>query len=79
MEKTFIGVRDVDGETFRKFRALAIGRKIKLGEALTDAMQKAIQEENSKPKKMRLPKVKPFNWGKGTENTSKEVDKILYG
>ena len=26
-----------------------------------------------------LLKVKPFDWGKGTERTSKEIDEILYG
>lgn len=24
-------------------------------------------------------KLAPFNWGKGTEKTSEEIDKILYG
>lgn len=79
MDKTIIGVRDVDEETFRKFKALAVQKRINLGEALTNAMRKTMQEENNKPKKMKLPQVKPFSWGKGTEKTSEEVDKILYG
>ncbi len=44
MEKTTIGVRDVDAAVFRKFRAFAIERNEKLGDAITAAMKKAIRE-----------------------------------
>jgi len=48
MEKTTIGVRNVNEEVFRKFRALAIARRKKLGEALTEAMKGAIKENEFK-------------------------------
>ena len=80
MEKIFIGVREVDEETFRKFRAKAVQEKIKLGMALTKAMQKWLDEKKEeKPKKIRLPQVKPFSFGPGTENLSSQIDKIVYG
>ena len=50
MEKSFIGVRDVDDDTFRKFRAMAIEEKMKLGEALTKALKLMIEENKHKRK-----------------------------
>ena len=80
MGNKFLGVRDIDEETFRKFRARAIERRLKLGLALTLAMENFLKEEENKVhKKIRSPRLKPFSWGKGTEKTSKEIDEILYG
>lgn len=82
MEKTFIGVRDIDTEVFRKFRALAIQKNLKLGEALSKAMEKMIKEKINEEKKNKvnvLLQIKPLDFGKGTEKTSIEIDKILYG
>lgn len=81
MGKTFIGVRDVDEEVFRKFRALTVEEKMKLGEALTLAMKRMIQEKKKERKEGNtklLLEVKPFDFGKGTENLSEEIDDILY-
>ncbi len=84
MTKKMIAVRDVDEEIFRSFRAKAIEHRMNLGSAVTVAMRQWV--ETDKPKKTaqrRVHKikggVKPFNWGKGTENTSNEIDEILYG
>lgn len=80
MEKTFIGVRDVDVETFRKFRARAIAQKLKLGEAITQAMEEALKKKDKhKRGNKALLNMKPFDFGPGTEKTSMEIDKILYG
>jgi len=86
MEKTFLGIRNVDKEELRKFKAIAIEDKLKLGEAITKAMmvyRKKKIESKDKENKLKgikeLLKVKPFNWGIGTEKTSREIDEILYG
>lgn len=83
MKKTLIAVRDVDEETFRKFRAMSVEERMKLGDALTIAMKHWLQEEKAKAAKQRGLRIKdlakPFDWGKGTEKTSKEIDEILYG
>lgn len=79
MEKTFIGVRDVDEKTFRRFKSLSIEQKMKLGEALTSAMQLMIEKQRIITKEKKVPKVKPFPWDKGSERTSMEVDEIVYG
>jgi len=81
MEKTFIAVRDVDKEAFRKFRAMSVNEKLKLGDALTIAMRKLIEEKEGKKSNgvRSLLSLKPFNFGKGNEKLSKEVDKVLYG
>ncbi len=80
VEKTFIGVREVDEETFRKFRAKAMEEKLKVGYALTLAMKKWLREHQKEKEKSKnkLPRIKPFSWGRGTEKTSKEIDNVLY-
>lgn len=83
MTKTFIGVREVDEEVFRQFRAMTVRRRIKLGEAITKAMENLLEEQKIKEKKKKrlhyLDEVKPLSFGNGTENTSEEIDKIVYG
>ena len=85
MTKKMIAVRDVDEDTFRKFKAAAAGENMNIGNALTVAMGQ--WAERKKTKAMPNPKnllkikgrIKPFSWGRGTVNTSKEIDEILYG
>lgn len=77
MAKTFIGVREVDEETFRRFRARAVQERLKLGYALTLAMKYWMEKEKDKgSKKLKGPKVKPFSWGPGTKKLSIEHDKF---
>jgi len=45
VEKTFIGVREVDEEMFRKFRARATEERLKVGNALTLAMGLWLKEK----------------------------------
>ncbi len=81
MTKDLHAIRGIDEETYRKFREKTLEEQIKVGKALTVAMKDWIRKEKKKtltyPR--NLLKVRPFDWGKGTEKTSKEVDEILYG
>ena len=80
MGKTIVAVRNVDEDVFLKFKALRVEERMRLGEALTKAMKVWMEEKRErKIHNLRIPKLKPFGWGKGTERTSKEVDEILYG
>lgn len=81
MEKTFIAVRDVDREEFRKFKAMSIRERLKLGDALTMAMKiLMVERERKKNNGVKvLLTLKPFDFGEGNERLSKEVDKVLYG
>ena len=78
--KTLIAVRNVDRETFRKFRAKSIEKGVPLGDAMTKAMRHWLNEEPRKrpdPSKFRdmIGSVKT----KGPVRWSEEVDEILYG
>ena len=75
---TQISIRDVDKDIFNEFKALTIKKRMTLGQALTLAMSEWLDEELEIPKKSLL-ELKPFRWGKGTEKSSQEVDKIVYG
>ena len=76
-----IAIRGVDEEILRKFRMKTIEERMKMGDALTLVMKKWLKEEGMTKRKFIKPKslMKPFDWGKGTEKTSKEIDEILYG
>ncbi|MEM2890758.1 MAG: hypothetical protein QW358_05435 [Candidatus Hadarchaeum sp.] len=73
-----ITIRDLDEAVFRKFKAKAVEEGMKLGEAVTQAMETWIKQRKTEPR-LRLLEIKPFDWGEGTERASIEVDQILYG
>ena len=72
-----ITIKNIDEKTFREFKAAAIGNGMKMGAAITLAMEKFKQELLRK--KGKFTDLEPINWGKGTEHLSEEMDKILYG
>ena len=80
MKKNMITVRNVDEEVLRKFKAVITVDKMKMGQALTKAMKDWIRQKERSERIDSSPffKFKPFDWGKGTEKTSKEIDDILY-
>ena len=81
MKKELHAIRGIDEETYRRFRERALEERLKVGKALTLAMREWIKKEGKKGtiNPRNLLKIKPFDWGKGTEKTSKEIDEILYG
>lgn len=79
VKKNMITVRDVDEEVLRKFKAVIASDKMKMGQALTHAMKDWVKhKEQSGKMDSTTFKAKPFDWGKGTEKTSEEIDDILY-
>jgi len=73
-----ITIRDIDEVVFRSFKARAVEEGMKLGEAVTQAMELWIKQRNTKLKASLLD-IKPFNWGEGTEKVSVQIDQVLYG
>ena len=73
-----LSVKEVDEKIFREFKAEAIKDGFKVGKALNLAMKLWLDKIEKKPKVSFLD-LKPSHWGKGTERTSEEIDKILYG
>ncbi|MDE1857424.1 MAG: hypothetical protein KGH98_05120 [Candidatus Micrarchaeota archaeon] len=73
-----ITIRGLQEVVFRKFKSKAAEEDMKLGEALTQAMEMWVKEDEKRrrPKFRGMPK---FDWGEGTENSSQEIDRILYG
>ena len=82
MKRALIAVRDVDEETFRKFRAMSVEERIKLGDAMTMAMRHWIKEERvkkGKPDPKNLLKLKGIITTKKKVKWSEEIDEFLYG
>jgi hypothetical protein len=73
-----LSVKNVDEDTFREFKAQAVKSGLKIGGALTLAMQEWLEKSEKKPKRSLLD-LKPWDWGPGTERLSEEADDILYG
>ena len=80
MKKNMITVRDVNEEVLRKFKAVIAVDKMKMGQALTRAMKDWIRQKERSERIDSTPlfNAKPFDWGRGTGKTSKEIDDILY-
>lgn len=80
MKRGITAIRDLDEEIFRKFKAKAVEEGMNLGKALNLAILQWLNKKDSREKDPKnLLKLKTFDWGVGTEKTSKEIDKILYG
>ena len=73
-----ITVRDLDEGVFRKFKGRAAERGMRMGVAVTQAMQLFIEKDADRQAK-KPGSTKPSDWRKGTDSTSKEIDSLLYG
>jgi len=77
MTNSQVSIKDVEEQVFREFKAESVREGLKIGKSLTMAMRLWLETKDKKPK-MRILDFKPKGWGKGTEKTSEEIDKILY-
>lgn len=73
-----ITIRNLQESIFRRFKAKAVEENMKLGDALTQAMESWLKERREKPR-AKLSNLPSTDWGPGTEKSSQEIDKILYG
>ena len=74
-----ITIRGLQESIFRKFKAKAAEDNMKLGDALSQAMEAWLKKEKNLKQKGRLSDLKITDWGKGTEHSSEEIDTITYG
>ena len=72
-----ITVRDLNDEVFRRFKGRAAERGMKMGAAVTQAMQLFIARDAQKSKRQALKRLQER--GKPTDATSKEIESLLYG
>ena len=71
-------IRGLSEPVFRKFKGKAVEEGMKLGQALTQAMDMWITHGMDK-RKLSLLNLETFDWGKDTEKVSVEIDRIIYG
>ena len=74
-------IRDLDEETFRKLRAVAVEENMNVGDAMNIAMKKwlAEKEKHDKPDAKFLLEICGMIKTKEKVRWSEEVDEILYG
>lgn len=75
-------IRDLDDDTFRKFRSIAVEERMKTGEALNMAMKEWVKEREERkknPDPKNLLKIRPVRVGKRKVRWSEEIDEFLYG
>jgi len=75
---TTTSIKNIDEKLFRLIKAEAAKEKEAVGSIVNRAFYEYISRHKSLGKK-KMSEFKPFDGGKGTENTSQEVDEILYG
>lgn len=73
-----ITVRDLNEGVFRKFKGKAAERGMKMGAAVTQAMQLFITQEAKKPAR-KAGTIRLSDLTKGRDPTSDEIDSLLYG
>lgn len=73
-----ITIRNMNRKLYQEFKAEAARRGLKVGEALTLAIQEFMKSEKM-TKNLSILEFEPFDWGEGTETASEDVDAILYG
>lgn len=73
-----VTIRGLKESVFRRFKAKAVQEGMKLGEALTQAMDMWVRRSTDK-RELSLLDLETFAWGKDTGKASVEIDKILYG
>ena len=71
-------IRGLNDRVYRRFKAKAVEEGIRIGDAVNQAMELWIRETNKRPGS-KLIDIESFNWGRGTERTSSEIDELLYG
>ncbi len=82
MKRELRAVRGIDEEVYRKFREKTLEERMKVGEALTEAMEKWLKEKRRTkkgPDPKNLLKLEGIIKTKKKVRWSEEIDKILYG
>lgn len=75
-----ITMRGLQENVFRQFKAKAVEEDLRLGDAITQAMQLWLKDKGKKAgHRGRLSDLPSWDWGPGTEKSSQEIDKTLYG
>lgn len=72
-------IRNLDAEVYRMLKARAVLTGRTIGEATTEAMRAYVSLPAKSLKKGRLTDLMPEDWGPGTETSSRDVDRIVYG
>lgn len=72
-----ITVRDLNEEVFRRFKGKAAERGMRMGVAVTQAMQLFMARDAQRSKRQVLKRLQER--GKPIDATSKEIESLLYG
>ena len=77
---TNVSFRDVDEAKFRHFKSIVVREGMKTSDALNKAFDLFIAKFGVKQKKSyNLTSLEPEDWGPGSEKSSSEIDKVVYG
>jgi hypothetical protein len=81
MKKGLRAIRDIEEETYLKFKEKALAERMKVGEALTLAMKEWLKKkrERTKINPRNLLRIKGIIKTEEKVRWSKEIDEILYG
>ncbi len=72
-------IRNLDEDTYRRFKAWSVRHGKRVGEALTDAMESYLQRHERRERKHKFWEIPTTPGGPGAETASEDVDRIVYG
>jgi hypothetical protein len=72
-------IRNIDEDAYQRLRTWAAHHGLGIGEALSRLVLEHAHLPTQRRRKVSIWSLKPWDWGPGTEHTSEEIDKIVYG
>ena len=72
-------IRNIDPEAYRQLKARAALEGKSLGEAVSEAIRVWAEGRLPFARTGSLRQIQPWSWGAGSERTSEEVDRLVYG
>lgn len=71
-------IRNLDEEAYRVLKAQAALQGLSIGEAMTEAIWAYVRDKRG-PEAPNFWDIEPWDFGRGTERLSEEIDDIVYG
>ncbi len=72
-------IRNLDEQVYRELKARAALQGKTVGEVLTEAIRAWLAGPNPWSRSASLSDLHPQSWGAGTDRSSEQIDKTVYG
>lgn len=74
-----VSIRGLNDTLFKELKAEAAREGLSIGQAISLAVSGWLASKHSNKNKLRFLDLKPIDFGPGSEHSSEDIDKVLYG